>query len=79
MDATDLAGSTDLTDSADSADLADSTESADSTHLGDLADSTDSADLTHSLDYLYLSFIYSATKGLYLLLSYPLSYIWLKG
>ena len=73
MDATDLAGSTDLTDSADSADL------ADSTHLGDLADSTDSADLTHSLDYLYLSFIYSATKGLYLLLSYPLSYIWLKG
>ena len=60
----------------DSTDSADSIRTAYSTHSLDSADSVDSTD---SLDYLYLSFIYSATKGLHLLFSYPLSYTWLKG
>ena len=57
----------DLADSTDSTDLADSTESAD---LADLTDSADSADLVWFTLLL---------KVLYLVLSYLLTYTWLKG
>ena len=84
---TDLADSADLTDSldsTDSADLADSADSADSTDSADsadLADSTDSAEFDGysmlSLKGYFVSFSL-LLKVLYLLVSYSLSYTWLK-
>ena len=63
------------TDSADvDTNSADALDSADSTDLADLADSTDSID---SLGFSVLFIL--RLKVLYLLLSYPLSYTWLKA
>ena len=61
--------------------MADLADSADWTDWADLSDSTDSADLADSTEPLK-GFSVSFTlllKVLHLLVSYPLSYTWLKG
>ena len=67
----------DATDLADSADLVDLTDSAD---LADLTDSADSEDPTHKLSLKGFSVSFTLLlKVSYLLVSYPLSYTWVKG
>ena len=83
-DSADLTDSVDSTDSADLADSADSADSTDSADSADLADSTDSADSAEFDGYSMLSlkgyFVSFSLllKVLYLLVSYSLSYTWLK-
>ena len=80
-DSADLTDSVDSTDSADLADSADSADSTDSADSADLADSTDSAEFDGysmlSLKGYFVSFSL-LLKVLYLLVSYSLSYTWLK-